>query len=345
MLYPIKFEPYFKSCVWGGDKLHKMLGKKCADDVGESWEISAIEGKESVVSNGFLAGNTLPELVEVYMDELVGERVWNKFHTTFPLLFKFIDAERDLSIQVHPNDEMAKEKHDCLGKTEMSYIVGAEPNAKLYLGFNEPMTAEKTRQSIANGTLETKMKAWNVKRGDTFLVEAGSVHALGKGILIAEVQESSDITYRLYDYNRPDKDGNLRELHVEDALEAMDWERSFQKVEASLVTDESRQLVKCDHFTTNYLHLTKPFRAEFAKRGSFTVFMCVGGRCLLKMQDNASKERDEQVTVTPEQQVTLQCGETVLIPAEIDELEIVPMNSDNKQDDKKNNVELLEIYI
>ena len=154
MLYPLKFEPYYKSCIWGGNRLRDVLGKKCGGDVGESWEISVIEGKESVVSNGFLAGNTLKELVEVYMDDLVGGRVWERYHAEFPLLFKFIDSHDDLSFQVHPSDEMAKERHGGFGKTEMTYVVMAEENAKFYLGFREGISQDEIRKSVESGVLE-----------------------------------------------------------------------------------------------------------------------------------------------------------------------------------------------
>ncbi|MCR4619338.1 MAG: class I mannose-6-phosphate isomerase [Paludibacteraceae bacterium] len=340
MLYPLKFEPYYKSCIWGGNRLRDVLGKKCGGDVGESWEISVIEGKESVVSNGFLAGNTLKELVEVYMDDLVGGRVWERYHAEFPLLFKFIDSHDDLSFQVHPSDEMAKERHGGFGKTEMTYVVMAEENAKFYLGFREGISQDEIRKSVESGVLEQDVKAWNARRGDVFFVEAGTVHALGKGMLIAEVQESSDVTYRLYDYNRTDKDGKKRDLHVDEALESI-RDKGVEMDEAKCVLHsregEDSEIVKCEHFTVNRLWTEESRRVDLAQRGSFTVYMCVGGQGELIMpQTTMDKDKDEKVAVETEDVVSVRTGECVLIPAEVDELEIVSGGGA---------LDLLEVYV
>ncbi len=337
MLYPLKFEPYFKSCLWGGSLLRDVLHKHCGGDVGESWEISALEGKESVVSNGFLAGNTLNELVETYMDDLVGSVVWKKFHTEFPLLFKFIDSHDKLSVQVHPSDEMAREKYGSMGKTEMSYVMDAESDAMFYLGFKEKIGVDEIRRHVDDGDLEKVIKGWQAHPGDVFFVPAGTVHAFGKGMLIAEIQESCDVTYRLYDYDRTDKDGNKRELHVEAALDAIS--ESGENVDVSKCVirhGQSNVFAQCEQFTVQKMSVEGTRIVSYAKRGSFTVYMCVDGKGKMRMTSE-KEERDTMVSVSPEKEVEIEKGECVLIPAEVDELEFVSTGD--------RILEMLEVFI
>lgn len=338
MLYPLKFEPYFKSCLWGGKRLRDVLHKRCGDDVGESWEISALEGKESVVSNGFLAGNTLNELVETYMDDLVGSVVWNKFHTEFPLLFKFIDSHDKLSVQVHPSDEMAREKYGSMGKTEMSYVMDAESDATFYLGFKEEISAEEIREHVDKGDLEDVIKGWRARRGDAFFVPAGMVHAFGKGMLIAEIQESCDVTYRLYDYNRTGKDGNKRELHVEEALEAIEESGTKMDDVSSCVIryGQSDILAKCEQFTVRKMKVEGKQTVSYVGRGSFTVYMCVEGSGKMRMT-HEKENRDKMVIVNPEKEVEVEKGECVLVPAEVDELDLIVTGD--------RGLEMLEVFI
>ena len=197
MLYPLKFSPILKDKIWGGTKLKTLFNKPATSDhLGESWELSGYEGDESVVTNGFLAGNNLAELLEVYMGDLVGDRVFERYGHTFPLLFKLIDANDNLSIQVHPNDETARARHDSLGKTEMWYVVDADPGAELIIGFAHDSSKEEYSQAVERGEVERLLQHVPVQRGDVFFIPAGLVHAIGRGVVVAEIQESSDITYR-----------------------------------------------------------------------------------------------------------------------------------------------------
>lgn len=322
MLYPLKFEPILKTRIWGGTQLNSILNKDLGSEtsIGESWELSAVEGSESVVTNGFLAGNTLPELVEVYMDDLVGGKIFEKYGTAFPLLFKFIDAHDNLSVQVHPNDEMAQQKHDSFGKTEMWYVVDAKPGAELYLGFEGKMNAHICKESIDNGTLEQSLRAHKVKKGDAFFIPAGMVHAIGKGIVLAEIQQSSDVTYRLYDYNRKDKDGNFRDLHVKDALESLNFDSDGVPIKIERKLNVSSKIVDCDYFATNLLSMDKFQVIDYMDKDSCVMYMCVSGSCEIKYAEGCE---------------TLMKGETMLLPAELGEMTVMP----------KDKVELLEIWI
>ena len=225
-LYPLKFTPICKDKIWGGNKLNEILNKEYPElpNCGESWEISGVQDEVSVVSNGFLKGNSLEELIEVYMGDLVGEKVYEKFGIEFPLLVKFIDANDNLSIQVHPNDELSMERHDAFGKTEMWYVVQADPGAKLISGFNRKIDKEGYLKYFKNGQLEEILNYEEVKAGDVFFIPAGRVHAIGKGIVVAEIQQTSDVTYRIYDFNRVDDQGNPRELHTDLAIDAIAYE-------------------------------------------------------------------------------------------------------------------------
>jgi len=224
-LYPLKFKPIFKDKIWGGNKIKTLLNKDFSPlpNCGESWEISGVQDEISVVSNGFLIGNNLQELIEIYMGDLVGDQVYQKYGIEFPLLIKFIDAHDDLSIQVHPNDKLAMQRHNAYGKTEMWYIIDADRGAKLISGFNTEVTKDAYIKHLENNTLNLILNYEEVKAGDVFFMPAGRVHAIGKGILLTEIQQTSDITYRIYDYNRKGTDGKPRELHTSLALDAIDF--------------------------------------------------------------------------------------------------------------------------
>jgi len=224
-LYPLKFKPILKEKIWGGNNLSQLLNKKkTGKKIGESWEISGVDNNISIVSNGFLKGNNLQEVIEIYMNELVGDKIYDIFGTEFPLLIKFIDAQEDLSIQVHPNNNQAKEKHNAFGKTEIWYVLHAEKEAKLISGFSKELTKDLLHKHLINNTLEETLNYEKVKTGDVFFIPSGRIHSIGKGIVVAEIQQTSDITYRLFDYNRLEN-GKLRELHTQDALDVIDFQR------------------------------------------------------------------------------------------------------------------------
>ncbi|MDR3704741.1 MAG: mannose-6-phosphate isomerase [Paludibacteraceae bacterium] len=312
MLYPLKFQPILKQRIWGGNKLKTIYNKTSEFDgnLGESWELSGIAGDESVVVNGELAGNTINELLEVYLDDLVGSKVFEKYQFTFPLLFKLIDANDKLSIQVHPNDEVAMEKHGCLGKTEMWYVIDAEDGAELTVGFSQPVDKDIYLQHFQRGTLESILKKEKVHAGDVFFIPAGLVHAIGKGVLLAEIQQSSDITYRIYDYNRVDAKGESRELHSERALEVINFDNTINaKVDYQNRINEPVLLVACDYFNVNKISFDKTIIRDHSDFDSFVVYMCVSGSFEIDCQDGSIEK--------------MMKGETILVPAEIGEIQLV----------------------
>ncbi len=321
-LYPLKFTPILKDKIWGGEKLKSILKKESKkNNLGESWEISGVQGDVSVVSNGFLAGNNLEELIEIYMGELVGDEVYNTFNTEFPLLFKYIDADDDLSVQVHPNDEMSRERHNAFGKTEMWYVIDAEPKSTLISGFVKPSSKQEYLDALNSGKLMSLLQKHEVKEGDTFFIPAGNIHAIGAGILLAEIQQTSDVTYRIYDFDRKDSEGNTRELHTDLALDANDYNNTNKKIDYQLKDDEAVMLASCQYFTTNVLSITEPFDRDVYLLNSFVVYMCVDGKADIVYQDGKRE--------------SISKGETVLVPANIGEIELVP---DGK-------AKLLEVYI
>ena len=323
MLYPLKFKTIFKDKIWGGDKVRHILGKDFSPlkNCGETWEISAIEPDCSVVANGFLAGNTLPELIEIYMGDLVGERIFDTFGTEFPLLIKFIDAQNDLSVQVHPDDELANKRHHANGKTEMWYILDAQPDAKLNIGFNQPMSKELLSQHIEDNTLENVLNYIPVKTGDAVFIPAGKAHAICKGILLAEIQQSSDITYRLYDYNRKDENGNPRQLHVEEALNAIHYDDTANSpIVYSKDENKTNTIIRSPYFVTNYMHFNKAVEKIYADMDSFVIYICLEGSATIRYD-----EGEESISL----------GECILMPAVIENAVLIP----------DNNCKLLEVYI
>lgn len=322
-LYPLKFDPILKSIIWGGSAITDFKNiKPSLDGIGESWEISGVENNISIISNGELTGLSLEELLSDKKELLVGKKVYNHFGDTFPLLIKFIDANDDLSIQVHPDDKMAEERHNSFGKTEMWYVVNAAPGAFLYSGFEKNISPDEYVDSVKDGTFTGTLKKHIVKEGDVFFLPAGRVHAIGAGCFIAEIQQTSDLTYRIYDYDRRDADGNTRELHTELAKDAIDFKvYDSYKTEYNKEINQPVKLVSCPYFTTNLLEVDIQMSRDFKKIDSFIIYMCLSGHCTLK--DNKGNS------------VFIDRGETVLIPADTDKLLIIPSESSK----------LLEIYI
>ncbi len=300
--YPLKFEPILKERLWGGTKLKEVLGKPISSDItGESWEISAVKGDVSMITNGSLAGMSLQELIDSAPIDLLGKSVFERFGADFPILIKFIDAKQDLSVQLHPNDALAKERHNSFGKTEMWYIMDADENANLIVGFNKEVTKETYSASLENNTLLDLLNYETVQEGDTFFINTGKIHAIGAGVLLAEIQQTSDITYRVFDFNRKDKDGNYRELHTDLALDAIDYTKKDDfKVGYSHQPNAVNAMVDCPYFKTNFIELTQDMDIDVSHRDSFTILMCVGGSVGVENEYGS---------------VTLQKGETTLLPA------------------------------
>ncbi|MFM1877504.1 MAG: hypothetical protein RLZZ241_370 [Bacteroidota bacterium] len=302
-VYPLGFHPIFKERIWGGSKLNSRLNKVVSGDfIGESWEISGVPDSESVVSKGVYSGRTLTELCNTYPNELLGKRVVQRFGAEFPLLIKFIDAREDLSIQLHPDDAMAKARHGSFGKTEMWYILDADPGAKLIVGFDRNVTAQEYEAALSQGKLTELLHYQQVASGDTVFIPAGKIHAIGAGVLLAEIQQSSDVTYRVYDFNRRDASGHLRELHTDLALDAMDFAcRDDFNVKYNRNNPGNPELmVESQYFTTRYLRLDQMYTTDLSSRDAFTILICVSG--------NASVQIGDQPT-------ELFQGQTVLIPA------------------------------
>lgn len=307
MLYPLKFKPLVKERIWGARNLEKLFAKRLPTQVpvGESWELSGVAGDVSVVANGNLKGNTLEELVEIYMGDLVGEKVYEKFGTEFPLLIKLIDAADNLSIQVHPDDALSAARHNAYGKTEMWYVMDHEPGATLYLGFNETVTREKYLEYLAAGRLEELLNKYTVERGDTFFIPAGAIHAIGRGLVVAEIQQTSDITYRVYDFNRTDAGGKARELHTDLALDAIDYnERHDYRVTRRGEANKAIGIQSCPYFASTLTVVSGELSRHYALVDSFVVYVCVDGALEVTCENGASEH--------------VRRGETLLIPAAVD---------------------------
>ena len=308
LFYPLLFEPIFKERIWGGTKLKEVLNKSFdGHQIGESWELSTVENDISVVANGAFEGLNLNQLIEKYPTEVLGIKSIQYFGNNFPLLFKFLDAKEDLSIQVHPNDALAKERHNSFGKTEMWYVMQADDNARLVVGFKDKTNKKDYQEHIENKTLVTILNETPVKKGDAFFLETGTVHAIGAGVLIAEIQQTSDITYRLYDWDRVDAKGVGRELHTDLALDAINFEPTNTKLNYDVAKNKSVNLVECPFFKTNILQISEKYNWKKTKE-SFTVLMCTEGSFTINMLHFQSEFKK---------------GDTVLIPAIIDGFEII----------------------
>ena len=312
-LYPFRFQPIVKEKIWGGTRIARLLGRDTGSMpcCGESWEVSGLVDDESVVTNGFLAENNLNELLEIYLTDLVGEENYEKYGLGFPLLIKYIDAQDNLSVQVHPDDELAQKEYGQNGKTEMWHVLDAEPGSGLYIGFKEKLMLEQIENAVDSGTLAELLRFYPVSPGDTFMIPAGTVHAIGKGVLLAEIQQPSDITFRVFDWNRVDDEGNSRELHVQEALEAIDFDHQTDnfKVEYQPQLNKTVKLVRSQYFNTSLLEFDQPLSKSFVEIDSFVIYMCLDGQILLAYGD----ERER-----------LETGEVVLIPAEMEEIQLLP---------------------
>ncbi|QIK58672.1 mannose-6-phosphate isomerase [Dysgonomonas sp. HDW5A] len=323
-LYPLKFSPILKSIIWGGSDICKFKGiTPQQDGIGESWEISGVENNVSVVDNGDLRGLNLQNLIAQYKESLVGKHVFEKFGSTFPLLIKFIDARDNLSIQVHPDDELGMKRHKSFGKTEMWYVINATPGAFLYSGFAKALSPDEYVKSIEDNTFVDYLAKHDVKKGDSFFLPAGRVHAIGAGTFIAEIQQTSNITYRIYDYNRKDANGNGRELHTELAKDAIDFKLyDNYKIDYSHKANDTVALESCQYFTTNLLELDKPYTQDHSNKDSFVIYICMDGSCEVKDSNNNAIE--------------LKQGETLLVPA---------ANTKNITITPNTHVQLLETYV
>lgn len=299
-LYPIVFNPILKERIWGGTKLKTIFNKNITSDItGESWELSTVKGDVSIISNGEYKGKSLNDLISEFPEEVLGTKIHEKFGTEFPLLFKFIDAKEDLSIQVHPNDELAKKRHNSFGKTEMWYVMQADEGAKIVVGFKENSSKEEYLENLENKSLLSILKEVPVKKGDVFFLETGTIHAIGSGIVIAEIQQTSDITYRVYDWDRVDAEGKSRELHIDLALDAINYNTTDTEKVYSKEENKSNPVVNCPYFITNYFPLNGKFSVE-KTNDSFIVYMCMEGDFDLEL--NGEKWSYKK-------------GDTILIPA------------------------------
>lgn len=322
-LYPLKFENVLKEKVWGGSALVTQYNKKpsASTSIGESWEISAVAENLSVISNGFLAGNNIEELIEVYMGDITGDSIYEKFGNEFPLLIKFIEAREDLSIQVHPGNKLARERHNAYGKTEMWYILESEKGSKIYTGFKDGVTREMYQETINNGNLADLLNIESVVAGDVFFTPAGRVHAIGAGTVLVEIQQTSDITYRIFDWNRKNSGKEKRELHIDLALDAIDFTATGKnKITKDPVLNKTENLVSCEFFNTNIIRFDSPVKKEYFLIDSFVVYICIEGEFQILWDD--ARE-------------TVKKGETVLLPAMIKEVLLKPVGE----------AQLLEIFI
>jgi len=342
-LYPFKFIPVPSRRPWGGDSLIKVLGKSFVENdaegnevplttndlIGESWEVSDMGGaQESVIESGWLAGNTLEEVMETYIDRIVGEGVFNWYGTQFPLLIKFLDINDRLSVQVHPDDEVAAERYDSLGKAEIWYIMDAKPTAKVYMGFNREVSAQELYDRCHNGTVEEILNVITPKKGDSILITPGTVHAADGGILVAEIQESSDMTFRLYDWGREFNPATARKMHLDEALDVINYEKYDDAMfrrgplwpkdqQSAGVGEPVELLARRPEFTARQINLTEPMKASTDAVGSFLIYICVDGEASIQVPT----ENGVDSTV-------IKKGETVLVPADMPDFILVPRQKD-----------------
>lgn len=323
-LYPLRFKTIFKDKIWGGSKIKTVLGKDFAPlpNCGETWELSAVAEEPSIIENGEFAGLDLKTLVKTHKADLLGKKNFERFGEEFPLLIKFIDANADLSIQVHPDDKLAQERHKCAGKTEMWYILAADEAARLNVGFNKETTKEEYLDFLNKGKITDLLHYENVDAGDVFYLPAGRVHYIGRGILLAEIQQTSDITYRIYDFDRKDAKGNKRELHTDLALDAIDFSYSSDyKTKYEYEENIPVNLVDSQYFTTDLFVLTDEVELDYSETDMFRIFVVVEGDVMMTTGNNTSE--------------LLTLGDVVLVPASVKEVLFSPLGE----------VKLLEVYI
>lgn len=309
-LYPLKFQPIFKYRIWGGNKLRDELQKNTtAEQIGESWEISDVDGDETVVLDGSLKGSTLKKLIQEYKSDFVGKKVYDVFGDSFPLLIKFIDAHLPLSIQVHPDDTIAKARHHSFGKNEMWYIMDADEGAELIVGFKKETTKEEYLNKLDKGEVLDLLNVEKVKKGDAYYIPAGRVHAIGAGVLLAEIQQTSDVTYRIFDYERIDAStGKKRELHNELAVDVIDFNTHDEyKTQYEKNENESSQLIHTPYFKSNFINLSGSIIKDYSNMDSFVIYICTQGVVEIQCQNETYAIRK---------------GETILFPALITTLNI-----------------------
>jgi mannose-6-phosphate isomerase len=309
-LYPLKFRTIYKDKIWGGQKIKTYLHKDFGSlpNCGETWEISGVKTDVSIVANGELEGESLAALLEKYQDQLVGKKVYDHFGNIFPLLVKFIDANDDLSIQVHPDDQLAKERHNSFGKTEMWYVIQADPGSTLISGFNKPVDQQIYLDKLNSGHIMDILNREDVSAGDVFFLPAGRVHTIGKGLLIAEIQQTSDITYRIYDFDRVDDKGNKRELHTEEALAAIDYHfYTDYKTKYQPEKNQTVGLVKCPYFSTNLLDFTESTSKDYSALDSFVIHVCLEGEYVIQADGTG---------------YPVKMGDSILLPKTIDVIQL-----------------------
>lgn len=312
-LYPLLFEPNLHSVVWGGNQLRLYKGLAPSDEpIGESWEVSAVPSSTCIISNGVHKGKDLISVINEHPDAFLGKKVNQKYKGKLPLLVKFIDAKRDLSIQVHPNDEMAMREHGKMGKTEMWYVIKADEGAHLYAGFKKEITPQEYQRRIDDGSITEVLADHQVKAGDVFYLPSGRIHAICGGVMLAEVQQSSDVTYRIYDYNRPGMDGKLRELHTELAAKALDYHViDNYRTDYLEISNKAVQIIDSPYFSVRVMEVSKPFHRDLKKYDSFIITMCIEGDCLIHVHSTGEK-------------TLLRQGNSTLIPAAIADFDIIP---------------------
>lgn len=299
----LKFIPILKSTIWGGDKIiaFKHLDST-QSQVGESWEISGVKGFETLVSEGEYKGKNINEVVSIEQERLVGVANYRRFGNEFPLLIKFIDAHRDLSIQVHPDDATALRQGKESGKTEMWYCLPSDEGAKLYNGLRQSITVEEYKQMVADDSICDVLAQHSVHEGDVFFIPGGRIHSIGTGCFVTEIQQTSDVTYRIYDFKRKDKNGHFRELHIQEAAESIDYQvHPDYHIPYTPCKNKGVRLVECPHFTTSVYDLDKPYVLDYSSLDSFVILICIGGECLLTCDDG--------------EQTTMHIGESLLVPA------------------------------
>lgn len=312
MLYPLKFQPIYKDKIWGGTRLKELFNKDFSPlpNCGESWEISGVKDNLSIVANGFLAGNNINELTEIYMGELVGEKIFEQYGNDFPLLIKLLDTESYLSIQVHPDDTFALKHHESLGKTEMWVVLDAQPGAEIITGFNREITRETYVEYLESGRLKEILNIEKAQKGDVYYIPAGRIHAIGAGITLLEIQQTSDVTYRVYDWDRKDEKGQYRDLHTEQALQVLDFKKyDSYKTPYALKQNQPSELVKSPYFTTRMLEFDKDREFDYTFVDSFVIYCCIEGNCLINYPGGVE---------------VMQAGNTVLIPADLKSLSLTP---------------------
>ncbi len=313
-LYPLLFQPNLHEVVWGGSRLcsYKRLPNS-ATPIGESWEVSAVPSSPSIIANGEFAGRDLISVINEAPEDILGQAVNERYHGQLPLLVKFIDAQKDLSIQVHPNDEMAQREHGKMGKSEMWYIIDAKPGSYLYAGFKQEITPEAYKKHVADGTITEVLARHEVKTGDVFYLPAGRVHAIGAGILLAEVQQSSDVTYRIFDYNRPGMDGKPRELHTELAAQALDYhvESEYRTLYSENI-NRANLIVDSPYFSVRVTETPEIFHRNLLKYDSFVITMCIEGDCHIRLRATG-------------EELLLREGNSVLIPAVLADYDVIPL--------------------